>query len=177
MVGYADSECAEVPVDSSQSGRRQTTTSCPQVGRQLFSLMAAPVAPDGAPTRSVGEDKKATEHLANERTFLAWVRTSIAVISLGFVVAKFGLWLERMAGASTLPQERGSGWSMPIGAGMMTAGTLLCVLAAWHHRQTSHEIEQGKVKPAFWLVIFVGALVTVLAAVMITYLVLSEGRG
>jgi len=40
---------------------------------------------------AVQEEKLATEFLANERTFLAWVRTSIAVISLGFVVAKFGL--------------------------------------------------------------------------------------
>ena len=38
----------------------------------------------------VSEDRKATEHLANERTFLAWIRTSIAVITLGFVMAKFG---------------------------------------------------------------------------------------
>jgi len=35
------------------------------------------------------EDRKATEYLANERTFLAWIRTSIAVISLGFVIAKW----------------------------------------------------------------------------------------
>ena len=126
-----------------------------------------------APPRSVGEDKKATEHLANERTFLAWVRTSIAIISLGFVVAKFGLWLERMPGAAATPRVHGSGWSMPIGAGMMISGALLCLLAAWHHRRTTHEIEQGKVTPAYGLVIFVGGLVTVLAAVMIIYLVLS----
>jgi putative membrane protein len=37
------------------------------------------------------EDRKATEQLANERTFLAWVRTSMAVIALGFVIAKFGV--------------------------------------------------------------------------------------
>ena len=31
------------------------------------------------------------EHLANERTFLAWVRTSIAIIAFGFVIEKFSL--------------------------------------------------------------------------------------
>ena len=126
-----------------------------------------------APPRNVGEDKKATEHLANERTFLAWVRTSIAIISLGFVVAKFGVWLERMPGASTVSPVHGSGWSMPIGAGMMIAGALLCILAAWHHRRTTHQIEQGKVTPAYALVVLVGGLVTLLATVMIIYLVLS----
>ena len=62
---------------------------------------------------------------------------------------------------------------MPIGAGMMIAGALLCVLAAWHNRRTTHEIEQGKVTPAYALVVFVGGLVTLLATVMINYLVLS----
>ena len=37
-----------------------------------------------------------TELLANERTFLAWVRTSIAVMGLGFVVARFGLWIQEL---------------------------------------------------------------------------------
>jgi hypothetical protein len=43
------------------------------------------------------EDKRASEYLANERTFLAWIRTSIAIISLGFVIAKFGVWLRELA--------------------------------------------------------------------------------
>jgi putative membrane protein len=33
------------------------------------------------------------QHLANERTFLSWLRTSIALIGLGFIVARFGLFL------------------------------------------------------------------------------------
>ena len=36
---------------------------------------------------------KASDHLANERTFLAWIRTSISIIVFGFVVAKFGITL------------------------------------------------------------------------------------
>ncbi len=42
------------------------------------------------------EDKKpdrSTQHLANERTFLAWLRTCIALMGLGFVVARFSLFL------------------------------------------------------------------------------------
>jgi putative membrane protein len=34
---------------------------------------------------------KATDHLANERTFLAWIRASISIIVFGFVVVKFGI--------------------------------------------------------------------------------------
>ena len=131
-----------------------------------------------SPPSHVPDDKKATEHLANERTFLAWVRTSIAIVSLGFVVAKFGLWLERIAelspgtsGPSRDPHP--SGWSLPIGTGMMITGALLVVLAGWHHRRVSRDIEAGKVEPAIQLVVFVSALVAALAAVMVAYLLTS----
>jgi uncharacterized membrane protein YidH (DUF202 family) len=37
------------------------------------------------------EMTKVTDHMANERTYLAWVRTGITIMALGFVVAKFGI--------------------------------------------------------------------------------------
>jgi putative membrane protein len=41
-----------------------------------------------------------TDHAANERTFLAWIRTGIAVIALGFVIEKFNLFMLTLAGAT-----------------------------------------------------------------------------
>jgi putative membrane protein len=41
-----------------------------------------------------------TEHSANERTFLAWIRTAIAVIGFGFVLEKFNLFILALAAAS-----------------------------------------------------------------------------
>ena len=141
---------------------------------RYFPAMPGSALPSAhPPSGSGGEDKKATEHLANERTFLAWVRTSIAIIGVGFVVARFGLWLERMPGASPLPHAGKPGWSMPIGAGIMAVGALLSALAAWHYHRVSREIEQGKVLPAFGLVTLVGGLVVLIAAVMIGYLLLG----
>src|SRR6266487_891341 len=40
--------------------------------------------------------KKVTDHLANERTFLAWIRTGLATITSGFVVQRFGLLLRQL---------------------------------------------------------------------------------
>jgi putative membrane protein len=79
------------------------------------------------------EDRKATEYLANERMFLAWIRTSIAVITLGFVIAKFGVWLREIATqlASQSP-IRSTGMSLPMGVTMMALGGALAVIAAWH---------------------------------------------
>src|ERR1700738_2609522 len=45
-------------------------------------------------------------HAANERTFLAWVRTGIAVIAFGFVIEKFNLFVLAMASASSLDAGR-----------------------------------------------------------------------
>jgi len=42
-----------------------------------------------------------TAHAANERTFLAWVRTGIAVIAFGFFIEKFNLFMLTLASAAT----------------------------------------------------------------------------
>ena len=49
---------------------------------------------DGKPGK---ENTRAREHLANERTLLAWIRTAIALMGLGFVVARFGLFLREIS--------------------------------------------------------------------------------
>jgi putative membrane protein len=79
----------------------------------------------------VHEDKRATEYLANERTFLAWIQTSIAAISLGFVVAKFSVWLRELA-LRLAPHTPATGTreSLPIGVAMMALGGVLAILAA-----------------------------------------------
>jgi putative membrane protein len=119
----------------------------------------------------------ATEYLANERTFLAWIRTSIAVISLGFVVAKFGLWLGELAAhvAPQLQQLR-TGSSIPIGIAMIAFGGLLAILAAWRYHVVNHQIEQGDVTADRGLVILVTVLVALLSMVMIAYMLISVER-
>jgi putative membrane protein len=47
-----------------------------------------------------------SDHAANERTFLAWVRTGIAVMAFGFVIEKFNVFLLAIAGASPLDAAR-----------------------------------------------------------------------
>ncbi len=59
-----------------------------------------------------------SDHLANERTFLAWIRTSIAVVSLGFVIARFSFWLDELAlSTGQHIQLQRTGLSLPIGLG------------------------------------------------------------
>lgn len=123
---------------------------------------------------SITETKRATEYLANERTFLAWIRTSIAIISLGFVVAKFSLWLRELA-SQLHPQMQTtqSGVSLPIGITMMAMGGVLSLLAAWHYHVTNLAIERGNVTANRGLVIFVTLMVTMLCIAMIAYMLFT----
>ncbi len=123
----------------------------------------------------IPDEKRASEFLANERTFLAWIRTSIAVISLGFVVAKFGVWLRelatRLAPQTPIPS---TGLSLPIGVAMMAMGGALAVLAAWHYHLVNLAIERGEVKANRTLIVIVTAGVALLALAMIIYLLVAS---
>lgn len=118
------------------------------------------------------DQHRATEFLAAERTFLAWVRTSIAVVSLGFVVAKFGVWFRELAGgigAKPSVRHPDAGMSMPVGITMIVAGALVCILAAWRYHVINRKIERGEVEPDRWLVILITVIISAMAVAMIAY--------
>jgi putative membrane protein len=123
----------------------------------------------------VSPDKKATEYLANERTYLAWIRTSIAIMSLGFVVAKFSVWMRelvvRLAPGTPVP---GVGMSMPIGVTMMAFGGMLALIAAWHYHDVNKAIERGHVRAKLGLVLIVTFAIALLAIVMIASMLLTS---
>ena len=105
--------------------------------------------------------------LAAERTFLAWIRTSLALISLGFVVAKFGVWLNAMAHQNqSTSQMKSLEFSVPLGLAMMALGAILAGLSAWHFRTTSRAIEKGEFAPNTGLVVTVTIFVVALAVAM-----------
>jgi len=126
---------------------------------------------------SIDETRRATEYLANERTFLAWIRTSVAVVSLGFVLARFSVWLQELA-MHRQPQMQAhrAGISLPIGVAMMILGGLLSVLAAWRYHVVNRAIEHGKVSADRGLVILVTAMVALLSGAMIVLVLLTAGQ-
>jgi putative membrane protein len=122
----------------------------------------------------IPEDKLATEYLAAERTFLAWVRTSIAVITLGFVVAKFGLWMRELT-AHLDPRMpiHSTGMSLPMGEAMMAFGGILVVLAALHYHAVNRAIERGEVRANRGLIVTITVVVAALAGLMMVYMLLA----
>ena len=66
------------------------------------------------------------DHLANERTLLAWVRTSVAIIGLGFIVARFGLLLRELG--ATNPRPLPSSVSTVFGVALTLCGVIVLLL-------------------------------------------------
>jgi len=126
---------------------------------------------------TIDESKRATEYLANERTFLAWIRTSVAVVSLGFVLAKFNVWLRELSiHREPQIQTHRMGISLPTGVAMMILGGLLAVLAAWRYHVVNRDIERGKVSADRGLIILVTAMVALLSGAMIVLVLLTAGQ-
>ena len=84
------------------------------------------------------------DRLANERTFLSWLRTGIAITSLGFVVARFDIFLQelgRVAGQSLSAETQAA---IPIGVVLVLAGPVLIVMAAVRYVHTDRALLSGR---------------------------------
>jgi putative membrane protein len=102
-------------------------------------------------------DSKAApvDHMANERTFLAWVRTSIGIMVFGFVVEKFGLFLKQLSlvmgkaeSSTTLHiSTTPSLYSSMFGVALVLLGSLLCILAYIKFKKTEKQLIQGQYQP------------------------------
>jgi uncharacterized membrane protein YidH (DUF202 family) len=88
-------------------------------------------------------------HMANERTFLAWVRTSIAIMAFGFVVEKFSLFVKQMGyflGREATPPQ--PGYSAIIGIVLVGLGLVMGVLSFIRYKAVEKQIENDTYKPS-----------------------------
>jgi putative membrane protein len=113
---------------------------------------------------------------AAERTLLAWIRTGLATIGLGFVVARFGLFLRMLRNA---PDESARLGSTLIGVGLVLLGTAAIAMAAWQHARFCRMLPGSSRPPGYplrWTVGFAVTLAAAGAALAVYLLVRSDGR-
>lgn len=110
-------------------------------------------------------------YFAAERTLLAWVRTGLTVIGLGFVVARFGLFLRVMRG-DTASGGGGNFGSTLIGVGLVLLGSAAIAVAAWQHQRFCAELGSGtgrRPQAMSWSVWFAATLAAI-GAVLAVYI-------
>lgn len=97
--------------------------------------------------------KRYSDHAANERTFLAWVRTAIAVMAFGFVIEKFDLFLQALAPQMTkrtltLLAPHGAKLANAAGLAFIAIGIAIIVLAGLRFALTARAIESDATEPS-----------------------------
>jgi putative membrane protein len=87
--------------------------------------------------------KRYSDHAANERTFLAWVRTAIAVMAFGFVIERFDLFLQMVAPRSGQRQSglHGQAFANAAGLAFVALGIVMIAIAAFRFYKTAKAIE------------------------------------
>jgi putative membrane protein len=127
------------------------------------------------------EEKKrgaTNDHLANERTYLAWVRTSLGIMAFGFVVEKFALFMKQM---SVFLENSTIGYSAPptpefssiIGVSLVGFGTLMSLLAFIRYKNVKSQIDSDTFQPSSILNILLLMAVMVVGIVLVVYLIQS----
>ena len=117
-------------------------------------------------------------YFAAERTLLAWVRTGLAMMGFGFVVARFGLFLRELAVGPDVALHQRSGQSLGVGTTLVLLGVAVTVGAAVKHWHTIRRLERGQpLRFQPWSLGMVVALVLgLLGLLMATYLVMGLER-
>ena len=120
--------------------------------------------------REIPEAHRASEHLDNERTFLAWVRTDVALISLGFVISRLS---PTLSAAGATNASRILSRTQPVGIVLIVFGALVTVLAAFRYDQVNRQIEAGMVKTDRGVVWIVTSIITLLSVAAVAYMVMG----
>jgi putative membrane protein len=89
-------------------------------------------------------DRNVNDYLAAERTFLAWIRTGLGLMGFGFVVARFGLFLQQVRTVEPSLQSHAYGQSIWFGTALIAAGVLVDIFAIWNHLRLVRQLNRGE---------------------------------
>jgi uncharacterized membrane protein YidH (DUF202 family) len=118
-------------------------------------------------------------HMANERTFLAWIRTSIGIMAFGFVVEKFALFIKKLSyfvEKAHIPEASAPaplGYSSIFGIALVAIGAVMAVLAVIRYKKVEREIDEDTYQPSLILDILLAMGVLAVGLFLVIYMIHS----
>ena len=117
-------------------------------------------------------------HMANERTFLAWIRTSIGIMAFGFVVEKFALFIKKLDFFFEKPHVQKAapdsfGYSSIFGIVLVAMGALMGVLAFIRFKKVEREIDADTYHTSLILDILVAMGILAIGIFLVFYMIHS----
>jgi putative membrane protein len=86
-------------------------------------------------------------YFAAERTFLAWIRTGLGLMGIGFAVSRFGLFLREITATESHSPTRTTGFSLWSGVALVVLGVIVTLSSVLRHVQLIHELSSGTWQP------------------------------
>lgn len=117
--------------------------------------------------------KMINEHMANERTFLAWIRTGIGIMVFGFVIVKFSLFVNQLPASfheSGIPKN---GFTIFLGIALVLTGALTILLSYWKYKQTHKLLKKGEYLYSTLLLSVLTVVIFVMSITIIAYLIMA----
>jgi len=124
------------------------------------------------PTHPVEQDPRV--YFAAERTFLAWIRTGLGLMGIGFAVSRFGLFLRQITATESHLPSRTTGLSLWSGVALVALGVVVNLSAVYRHFQLIQELSSGTWRPGRVSrdAVILGLLLAAAGVAMTIYLIL-----
>ena len=118
--------------------------------------------------------KRVSDHLANERTFLAWIRTGIAIMGFGFVVARFGLAIRELALKNPSYVILSLPFSSFVGVILVILGVAITIAALITFIQVRNAIDHEEFHPQLSFSVLLTVLSSLVGIIVAIYLILTS---
>lgn len=116
--------------------------------------------------------------MAAERTLLAWIRTGLAMMGLGFIVARFGIFLRETAQVQEIQIPTQSMPTVWIGVALVSVGVLAMLMSTKEYVLAIRNIRHRRYNKVADrpLVVVVGIALTIIGVAMVAYLLIFSGH-